>query len=75
MLHSCLKSLKIGATQVKKDLLREGSTNVNIRRGGENTVRQSCIAIFLDDKILPQETVKLIKIGMCMLLLSCYRKP
>lgn len=36
----------------KKDMLKEGSLDTSIKRGSENTVRQSCTSIFIDDRRL-----------------------
>jgi hypothetical protein len=61
--RSALKSLKLGTTQEKKDLLKAGQTDTNIKRASKNSVRQSCMSVFMDDKRLPHNLVMRVKKG------------
>ena len=65
--NNSIKTLQIGTTQEKKDMLKEGSLDISIKRGSENTVRQSCASIFIDDRRLPLELLDDIKKGAMIL--------
>ena len=61
--RSAIKKKQIGTTQEKKDMLKEGSLDISIKRGSENTVHQSCASIFIDDRRLPLKLLDNIKKG------------
>ncbi len=63
-----IRRLKLGRGGIKRPLLKLGCTDTAFQPN-KNTVRRSCLAIFVDDKRWPPKLVKQLKIGM---LSDCY---
>lgn len=53
-INSAVRSSGIGKTQEKRDFLKSGCTDTAIVRG-VNNVRQSCVALYMDDPRWPSD--------------------
>ena len=61
-INSAVCTSGIGRTQEKRDFLRGGTTDTVIIRG-VNNVRQSCIALYLDDRRWPNDLLTSVQAG------------
>lgn len=61
-INSGVRASGIGKTQEKRDFLRSGCTDTSIVRG-VNNVRQSCVALYLDDSRWPSDLLQSVKKG------------
>ena len=61
-IHSAVRACGIGKTQEKRDFLKSGSTDSVIMRK-VNSVRQSCVALYLEDPRWPPELLEQLKKG------------
>ena len=63
-INSAVRVSGIGKTQEKRSFLRSGCSDPDVVRG-VNDVRQSCIALFLDDPRWPPDLLARLKKGLC----------
>ncbi len=58
-----IRRLKLGRGGIKRPLLKLGSTDTTFQPN-KNTVRRSCLAVFVDDERWPPKLVKQLKNGI-----------
>jgi hypothetical protein len=68
--NSAVRASGLGKTQEKRDLLKTGSTDTAIVTK-ENSVRRSCIALYMNDHRWPKDLLNQIAKGQKVTFTSC----